>query len=621
MVKIAAVMCSIIGYIGDRNVAQILLEGLERMEYRGYDSAGIVGIESNRFTLLKRLGRVKNLSDAIDPSMNFGSMGIGHTRWATHGNVSVENAHPHMSFHGGFSIVHNGVIENYESMKNFLLGKCYEFYSDTDTEILVNLIEYHYNKEKKIENRFLTSVQKALLHVRGTYGIAVLSKENPDEIVVARKSSPLLIGVGKDEMFVASDACAIIAHTKSVVYLNDGEIARITRSDFSITTTQNEKIDAVTHKLDWQVQDVSKGQHEYFMMKEICEQPASLENAMRGRLSDDMSTTKFGGLHLSPHELRQIDRILFCACGTAWHACLIAEYLIEKYARIPVEVAYASEFRYSNAPLEKNTLVFIISQSGETLDSLVAMQEAKRKGYKTLAITNAVGSSIAREADGGIYQHSGPEIGVASTKTFTAQLCICAMLALYLGRIRDMSFNEGMAFVRALLELPDKVSQILAKKDNIRAIAEKYWQHKNMLFLGRQSMFPIALEGALKLKEISYVHAEGYPAAEMKHGPIALISDQFPCLFLATQEDVLQKMISNIREVKARNAKVIAMVSSDNEIAADYVDDLIIIPDTHDALRPILATIPLQLFAYYIAKARGCDIDKPRNLAKSVTVE
>jgi glucosamine--fructose-6-phosphate aminotransferase (isomerizing) len=602
-------------------VAQILLDGLERMEYRGYDSAGIAGIQGDDFTIVKRLGRVKNLSDAIDPSIHFEGIGIGHTRWSTHGKVSVKNAHPHVSFGGLFTIVHNGVIENYESIKNFLSDSGYKFYSETDTEVLVNLIEYHFNKEKDSGNKFLRSVQKALLHVRGTYGIAVLCKRNPKEMVVARKSSPLLLGIGDNEMFVASDACAIVAYTKNVVYLNDGELAHIAHSDFSIITMRNEKIDAVKCQLDWEIEDVSRGAYEHFMLKEICEQPMALQNAMRGRFSDDLSTAKFGGLRLSPMELRQVDRILFCACGTAWHACLVAEYLMKKYARIPTEVEYASEFRYGNIPLEKNTLVFVISQSGETLDSFAAMQEAKRKGYRTLAITNAVGSTIARESDGGIYQHSGPEIGVASTKAFTAQVCVAAMLALLFGRLRDMGFDEGFAFVQALHELPAKVAQIVESREEIRLIAEKYAHCEDMLFLGRQSMFPVALEGALKLKEISYIHAEGYPAAEMKHGPIALVSEKCPCVFLATQNDILQKTMSNIQEVKARNARVVAVVSEGSDLSSGFVDDLIQIPRTHDALKPILATVPLQLFAYYIARARGCDIDKPRNLAKSVTVE
>ena len=561
-------MCSIIGYVGAKNAAQVMLEGLERMEYRGYDSAGIAGLNNGEFILKKEVGRVRNLLDAIDDFSKFGNIGIGHTRWATHGGVSVKNAHPHISSSGSFVIVHNGVIENYEPIKKFLIKEGFTFYSETDTEVLANLIEYHFRKKASPENVFLSSVQRALMQVKGTYGIVVF-----------------------------------------------------TCKGFCIVSMKNEKVDAKNFSLDWDAEDTSLGEYDHFMMKEICEQPSSLRNAMRGHFSDDMSSAKFGGLQLSSVDLRQVDRILFCACGSAWHACLVAEYIIEKYARIPVEVEYASEFRYRNAPLDKNTLVFVISQSGETLDTISAMQEAKRKGFRTLAITNVVGSTIAREADGGIYQHSGPEIGVASTKSFTSQLCIAAMLALYLGRLRNMGFDDGAEFVRALLNVPKKVERILGDRSSIQKVAEKYANYDDMLFLGRKSMFPIALEGALKLKEISYIHAEGYPSAEMKHGPIALVSSKCPCFFMVTQKDILHKTISNIQEVKARGAPVIAVISKPCLIAAEYVDDSIVIPDSHDALLPILATVPLQLFAYYIAKCRGCDIDRPRNLAKSVTVE
>ncbi len=614
-------MCGIIGYIGDKNAVQILLDGLTRLEYRGYDSAGIATISHDGFQVIRRVGRVNNLIDAVQKNEIIGRAGIGHTRWATHGAVSEKNAHPQQSFHSLFSIVHNGVIENYVHIKNFLLKQGFEFFSDTDTEVLCNLIEYHYNKEKSIDNKFLKSIQKALFHVRGTYGLAVLCKNYPEEIVVARKSSPLLIGIGDKEMFIASDAAAIAQHTRSVVYLNDGELARLTKDDFSIITLGNENVHIVTCELDWQVEDTDKGPFKHFMLKEIFEQPIALENAMRGRFSDDYSTSRFGGLRMSARELRQVDRILFCACGSAWIACLEAEYLIEKYARIPVEVEYASEFRYRNSPLDKNTLVFVISQSGETIDTLGALQEAKRKGFRTLAITNVIGSSIARESDGGIYQHSGPEIGVASTKSFTAQICVAAMLALYFGRMRDMSFDDGVHFVNALRALPDLVTKTLEQNDKIRMIAEKYAEYNDMLFLGRQSMFPIALEGALKLKEISYIHSEGYPAAEMKHGPIALVSRSCPCIFLALQEHVWQKNVSNIQEIRSRHAPVVAIVTEGNETVKEMVDDFITVPAIHLALQPIIATIPVQLFAYYIAKLRGCDIDKPRNLAKSVTVE
>ncbi|MDR1255574.1 MAG: glutamine--fructose-6-phosphate transaminase (isomerizing) [Puniceicoccales bacterium] len=614
-------MCGIIGYVGNKSAVQILLDGLIRLEYRGYDSAGIATLADSQFHVLRRVGRVESLINAAGEADMAGHVGIGHTRWATHGVVSEKNAHPHQSFHGLFSITHNGVVENYESIKEFLLARGFTFESETDSEILANLIEYHFNKETDSENRFLKSVQKALFHVRGTYGLAILCRDCADEMVVARKSSPLLIGVGEGEMFVASDVSAIARYTHDIVYLNDGEIARLTPADFSITTLRNESVDVVKCELDWQIEDADRSGYEHYMLKEIFEQPRALENAMRGRFSDDLSTARFGGLRMTIRELRQVDRILFCACGTAWIACLVAEYLIEKYARIPVEVEYASEFRYKNSPLDKNTLVFVISQSGETLDTMAALQEAKRKGFRTLAITNVVGSTIARESDGGIYQHSGPEIGVASTKAFTAQICVAAMLALYLGRIRDMSFEEGVLFVQALHDLPNVVERVLAQKDSIEKIAEKYAHHNDMLFLGRQEMFPIALEGALKLKEISYMHSEGYPAAEMKHGPIALVSEKCPCFFLAPQRSILQKNIANIQEVRSRRAKVIAVATVGSELGEKFVDDLIPIPEVHPALQPIVATIPVQLFAYYVAKFRGCDIDKPRNLAKSVTVE
>lgn len=614
-------MCGIIGYIGDKDAVHILLDGLSRLEYRGYDSAGIALVTASGYQIARRVGRVSTLSDAVNKLSFCGHTGIGHTRWATHGAVTEKNAHPQQSTHGLFNIVHNGVIENFIPIKIFLSKHGFTFSSDTDTEVLCNLIEYHYNKEQDRNNRFLKSVQKALFHVRGTYGLAVLCKEHPDEIIVARKSSPILIGVGDNEMFVASDAAAIAQHTRNVVYLNDGEVARLTKRDFSITTLANDNVHAVTCELDWQIEDTNKGPYEHYMLKEIFEQPNSLENAMRGRLSDDCGTARFGGLCMSAHELRQVDRILLCGCGSAWIACLAAEYLIEKYARIPVEVEYASEFRYRNAPLDKNTLVFVVSQSGETIDSLAALQEAKRKGFRTLAITNVIGSSIARESEGGIYQHSGPEIGVASTKSFTSQVCVAAMLALYFGRIRDMSFDDGVHFVDALRMLPTVVKQTLECSEYIKNIAEKYAGYNDMIFLGRQSLFPIALEGALKLKEISYIHSEGYPAAEMKHGPIALISENCPCIFLATQKHIIQKNISNIQEVRSRRSPVIAIVSADYEGWNDIADDLIVVPDIHPALQPIIATIPLQLFAYHIANLRGCDIDKPRNLAKSVTVE
>lgn len=616
-------MCGIVGYIGKSKASSILLEGLRRLEYRGYDSAGLTLLKGHELSTYRATGRVENLSKQVSKARPDGNLGIAHTRWATHGEVAVRNTHPHTSSDGKFVLVHNGVIDNYLSIKKFLVGKGYSFSSETDTEVMVNLIAYHYAKEEEDpnKNRFLTAVRKSLMHLEGTYGIAVLCSEYPGEFVGARKGSPLILGVGKDENILASDVSAIVMHTQSVVYLNDNEIVHVKKDDFSITTMEDEDVEAVIHKVDWSVEQAEMGDFDHFMEKEIFEQATSLENAMRGRFSDDLSTAVFGGLNLTPQELRQVDRILFCGCGTAWHACLVAEYLIERYARIPVEVEYASEFRYRNAPLDKNTLVIIVSQSGETIDTLAALREARRKGYRVLAITNVVGSTIARESDGGIYQHAGPEIGVASTKAFTSQLLLLAMGALYLGRLRNMSFSEGQEIVKALKQVPELVTRILEQAPKIEAIAKKYAHYEDFLFLGRQVLFPIALEGALKLKEISYIHAEGYPAAEIKHGPIALISEKCPSFFLAPQNEVLPKMIANVQEIKARKGRVIAVVTEGSEFPADLADDLITIPHSHEILHPILATIPVQLFSYYVAVERRCDVDKPRNLAKSVTVE
>ncbi|HEX9784682.1 MAG TPA: glutamine--fructose-6-phosphate transaminase (isomerizing) [Opitutaceae bacterium] len=617
-------MCGIVGYIGKQAVKPVLLEGLKRLEYRGYDSAGMAVYSEGGFQVAKTVGRVANLArlSALEPMT--GTLGISHTRWATHGGVTDANAHPHVSSDGKIALVHNGVIENYNDMKRFLKEKGYHFSSETDTEALSNLVAYHYAKEPAAPNgksRLFTAVRKTLRHVEGTYGIAVICTEAPDELIGARKGSPLILGVGQGEYLLASDVSAIVTHTSNVVYLKDDEVVSIRREGFQVVTTGEDGVQAVIDKISWSVEEADLGDFAHYMLKEIFDQPASLENAMRGRFSDDGSTAKFGGLNISPHELRQIDRIVFTACGTAWHACLVAEYLIERFARIPVEVEYASEFRYRNAPLDKNTLVFVITQSGETIDTLGALREAQRKGYKALAITNVVGSTIARESDGGIYQHAGPEIGVASTKAFTSQILIAAMLALYLGRLRDMSFSDGVVMVQALKDAPKYARKVLEQAEYIHEIARKYAHCADFLFLGRQAMFPIALEGALKLKEISYIHAEGYPAAEMKHGPIALISEECPSVFFATSGENWQKVVSNIQEVKARKGKVIVVHSEDCVIPEGLADEAIVIPEAHESIMPILATIPVQLLSYYIAVERECDVDKPRNLAKSVTVE
>ncbi|MGF1531758.1 MAG: glutamine--fructose-6-phosphate transaminase (isomerizing) [Puniceicoccaceae bacterium] len=616
-------MCGIVGYVGKNQAAGLLVRGLKRLEYRGYDSAGLTVSDGSTFHTLRKVGRVDNLADAVTIATPQGTTGISHTRWATHGGVNEANTHPHLSSNGRFSLVHNGVIENYGTIKAFLREKGYTFNSETDTEILSNLIDYHYAKEPVVEgrNRFLEAVRRALFHVEGTYGIAVLCTERPGELVGARKGSPLIVGVGRDENFLASDVSAIVGATLNVIYLSDGELVHLTAENYNIVTIAKESVNAVIHTVDWSIEEAELGDFEHFMLKEIFEQPRAIENAMRGRFSEDGSSSLFGGLNLTSHDLRMVDRIVFCGCGTAWHSCLVAEYLIERFARIPVEVEYASEFRYRNTPLDKNTLVFVISQSGETIDTLGALREAKRKGYRVLAINNSVGSTIARESDGGIYQHAGPEIGVASTKAFTSQLQVVAMIALYLGRLRDMSFSDGVAFVEGLKKAPELVRQVLGQADYLQVIAKKYAAFNDALFLGRQLLFPIALEGALKLKEISYIHAEGYPAAEMKHGPIALISEDCPSVFLVNGGEIFQKTLSNMQEVKARGGPIIAIAQESCELPAGLVDDPVFVPDCHEAILPILMTIPLQLLSYYIACERGCDVDKPRNLAKSVTVE
>ena len=616
-------MCGIVGYIGKQKAATILLEGLKRLEYRGYDSAGVAVIQNNRIDVAKKAGRVDNLTKEAKRHNFIGTTGIAHTRWATHGGVTDANAHPHLSSDGKFALIHNGVIENYSAIKKFLLTKGFTFLSETDTEALVNLIAYHYQKEPLApeKNRFLESVRRSLMHVEGTYGIAVLCVEEPGELVAARKASPLILGVGEDEYIVASDVSALISRTQNVVYLKDGELLHLNAKRFTIITQSEEDVSPIVDKVTWTVDDTELNGYSHFMEKEIFEQPAALENTMRGRFSADGSTAQFGGLNATPMEFRQIDRFAFVGCGTAWHACLVAEHLIERFARLPVEVDYASEFRYRNTPLAGNTLFFVVSQSGETIDTLGAMREAKRKGYKVLAINNSVGSSIAREADGGIYQHVGPEIGVASTKAFTSQLMVGAMMALYIARMRDMSFSDGVEYVAALKSAPDLVRHVLKQAPHIKAIAKRFAKYQDMLFLGRLSLFPIALEGALKLKEISYIHAEGYPAAEMKHGPIALISEKCPSVVFAPKSEIFNKLISSVQEIKARKGPTIVITTEGTEIAPELADEVIYIPECHEAVLPIIATIPVQLLSYYIAVEKGCDVDKPRNLAKSVTVE
>ena len=616
-------MCGIVGYIGKEQAAPILLEGLARLEYRGYDSAGICVAENGVLDVAKCKGRLKNLAAMTENgALLHGTAGIGHTRWATHGGVTDANAHPHVSSDGNFALVHNGIIENYEGIKNFLSAKGYSFSSQTDSEALVNLIAYHYahRTDDDAENRFMEAVRKALLHVEGTYGIAVLCRFNDGEIVAARKGSPLLIGVGRNERLVSSDVLGFAGRASNVIYLEDNQIASVTADNCDIVTIGNKPVSYTVGEIDWKLESAELGDCRHFMQKEIMEQPTVLENAIRGRISDDNSTAVLNGLNMTPTQMRQIDRILFCACGTAWHACLVAEYLIEKYARIPVEVEYASEFRYRNAPIDKNTLVFVISQSGETIDTLEALRESKRKGFKTLAITNSVGSTISRESDGGLYQYAGKEVGVASTKAFTSQIAICLLIALYIGRMRDLSFSDGRAIVDAIKSLPAVVAEVLKLAPRIEKIAKKYAKFSDFLFVGRLSEFPVALEGALKLKEISYIHAEGYPAAEMKHGPIALVSPECPSVVFATSDEILSKVVSNAQEIKARKGPIIA-VTNRPEAFEGIADDIVAVPNVHDCIKTVIATIPIQLLAYYVALERGCDVDKPRNLAKAVTVE
>jgi len=616
-------MCGIVGYVGKHKAVSILIEGLNRLEYRGYDSAGVAIQQNGRIEVAKKAGRVANLAREAAKHHFTGTAGISHTRWATHGGVTDANAHPHLSSDDKIALVHNGVVENYDAIKRFLLAKGYTFKSETDTEVLTNLVAYHYTKETTVEgeSRFLEAVRKTLYHVEGTYGIAVLCSDFPGEIVAARKGSPLILGVGQDENIIASDVSALVSRTQRVVYLKDGEIVHVTAREFSITTLDQADVSPVIDKVTWSIESAEMGAHAHFMEKEIFEQATALENAMRGRFSEDGSTANFGGLNLNAADFRAIDRFVFCSCGSAWHACLVAEHLIERFARVPVEVDYASEFRYRNSPLDPHSLFFVISQSGETIDTLAALREAKRKGYKVMAICNGVGSTIAREADGGIYQHAGPEIGVASTKAFTSQLLISAMFALYVARMRDMSFSDGVHYVNALKATPDLVRRTLEQAPRIREIAKRYAKYNDFLFLGRLSLFPIALEGALKLKEISYIHAEGYPAAEMKHGPIALISEECPSVFFVPKGEIFNKLVSSMQEIKARKGKIIAIVTEGCELPPGLADEIIPIPDCHEATLPVIATVPVQLLSYYIAVERGCDVDKPRNLAKSVTVE
>jgi glucosamine--fructose-6-phosphate aminotransferase (isomerizing) len=588
------------------------------LEYRGYDSSGIAILNTNKLNIFKESGKIVELERVLpSPDKTFGNIGIAHTRWATHGEPNKINAHPHAGCDGTVAVVHNGIIENYMNLREKLESEGHDFKSDTDTEVLAHLIEHFL----KIEKNLTTAVQSALNLVEGTYGIAVISNEHPGKIVAARKGSPLILGIGEDEFFVTSDVAAIIIHTKKVIYLEDNEVVTISSDDYKITNLQNENIEADISIVDWDVSSIDKGDYKHFMLKEIFEQPTSIHNAFRGRLNEKLSTVRLGGLSMTGEELRRVKMLQIIACGTSWHAALIGKHIIESLARIPVEVEYASEYRYRNPIILEDTLVFAISQSGETADTLAGLREAQAKGARVLAITNTIGSTIARESDGGVYIHAGAEIGVASTKAFTSQVTILANLAVLLGRMKDLQPTFGKSFIKELIAIPKKVDLILQKNDEIREIAKTLQDSHNALYLGRGVNYPVALEGALKLKEISYIHAEGYPAAEMKHGPIALIDENMPVIAIAPDDAIYEKIISNLEEVKARNGRIISIATEGDEKIKYISESVIYVPKTIRTLQPLLTVIPLQLLAYHVADLRGLDVDQPRNLAKSVTVE
>ena len=608
-------MCGIVAYTGPKDCVPLLVEGLKRLEYRGYDSAGVAIFDGEALETRRAAGKIAKLEAALAKSPIDGTLGIAHTRWATHGPPNERNAHPHLSQDESIAVVHNGIIENATILRERLAQRGYTFRSDTDTEVLAHLVQELYKDSLE------QAVIAALRHVEGTYGIAVISKRDPGKIVAARKGSPLLLGVGDGEFFVASDAAAILSHTRQVVYLDDGDVAVVDRDGYRVVDIDAMPMDRQVDRIEWDLAEIERGGYDHFMLKEIFEQPQTIQNAMRGRLIVQDGTSKLGGLNLSHEELMAIDNVIITACGTSWHSALIGEMMIEELCRIPVEVEYASEFRYKNPIVTDRTLCIVISQSGETADTLAAMREAKRRGARTLGIVNVVGSTIAREDDGGIYVHAGPEIGVASTKAFTSQVIALALLTLKLARKRALSVTHGMEIARALEALPQQVQSILDRAHDLEHLADQFKNAHNFLYLGRGYNFPVALEGALKLKEISYIHAEGYPAAEMKHGPIALIDEMMPVVFIAPHDSVFDKVVSNIQEVRARKGTIIALTTRDEPSLKGLVDYEVRIPETIDMLMPVLAVVPLQLLAYYVAVKRGANVDQPRNLAKSVTVE
>ncbi|MDO8600938.1 MAG: glutamine--fructose-6-phosphate transaminase (isomerizing) [bacterium] len=614
-------MCGIVGYIGKQKALPILLDGIKNLEYRGYDSAGFAVVASDGAVVSeKAVGRVANLeAKAGDAEALLGTTGIVHSRWATHGGVTEANAHPHSDCKGNIWLVHNGIVENYRELKKELEDAGHHFQSETDTEVIAHLIEEEKSKNQKLSTE--ETVRLALQKIRGTYGLAIVSRDEPEKLIAARNFSPLLLGIGANEYIVASDASAVLRYTRDVIYLDDGEMAVLTPEGHRIFDLENHAIEKKRDTIEWELEHAQKGGYPHFMLKEIMEEPEAIENSLRGRLIAEEGMAKLGGLESVEAELRGMRRLLIAACGTAYFAGKVGEYMLEEYAGIPVEVDIASEFRYRKPVFEEGDALLAISQSGETADTLAAMKEAKQKGLLTLGIVNVVGSSIARATDAGVYQHIGPEIGVASTKAFTSQVAILALWTLLLGRARDMSYVMGKRIAEELRQIPDLVRVILQNTDALEALAKKYQPYENFLFLGRKYNYPVALEGALKLKEISYVHAEGYSAGEMKHGPIAMIDKSFPSIVIAPKDSVYEKMISNIQEIRARKGSVIAIATEGDEEIAKMVDDVVYIPKTLEMLTPMLSVIPLQLFAYYFGVLRGHDVDKPRNLAKSVTVE
>jgi len=610
-------MCGIIGYCGPKSTAQVLLEGLRRLEYRGYDSAGICvhsGDRSAPLAVFKRKGKIRDLAECV-PEGLAGPCGIGHTRWATHGEVNDLNAHPHLDCGGSIAVAHNGIIENYVTLREKLKAEGHRFASDTDTEVIAHLIEKYYTGD------FLEAVKDALALLKGTYGIVCLHKDHPGQLIGARQGSPLVVGVGDGEMFLASDVTAIIRHTKQAVYLEDGEVVALSASEFATTDVHDRQVEKKIEHISWELEEIEKGGHAHFMEKEIFEQPDSLKRAMGGRLDLEEATAHLGGLNMSTRDLLAVERVRIVAAGTSYHAGMVGMYLLESLARVPCTVEISSELRYRNPIVERNTLHFVVSQSGETIDTLYALRELKRKGATVLGICNVVGSTIARESDGGVYIHSGPEIAVASTKAFTSQVAVFYLFTLLLARMRDLSLKAGQAFIQDLQSIPARIETILAGSRTIKDLAKRYCRYQDFLFLGRGINYPVAMEGALKLKEISYIHAEGYSASELKHGPIALIGENTPSLFLVPDDGLREKIISNMKEVKSRRGRVIAVAVEGDQEVADIADDVLTVPRVHEHFYPLLMVVPLQLLAYYCAVELGRDVDQPRNLAKSVTVE